>query len=77
MSGWPRPKNDGGPWFPLPSPAALAGNNARHCQEVTLKRHSPYTSFSLWQKEVPGGNIFSLTNESLGPRTGGIKGALL
>lgn len=76
MSGWPRPKNDRAPLLLLPGSVSLAVNNVRRCQEVTLKHHSPSTSFSLWQKEVPGGNIFSLTNESLGPRTGGIKGAL-
>ena len=66
-----------GPLAPAAWPCFPGGNNSRCCQEVTVKPRSPYTSFSLWQKEVPGGNIFSLTNESLGPRTGGIKGALL
>lgn len=61
----------------LPAAASGPGNNTEALSGSDAEMPSTCTSFSPWLKEVPGGNIFSLTNESLGPRTGGIKGALL
>lgn len=75
MDCWLWPKNDRGPSLPLPAPGPE--NNTEALSGSDAEMPSPCTSFSPWLKEVPGGNIFSLTNESLGPRTGGIKGALL
>lgn len=69
---WPR--HDRGP---SQAAASGPGNNTEALSGSDAEMPSPCTSFSPWLKEVPGGNIFSLTNESLGPRTGGIKGALL
>lgn len=47
------------------------GNNSWCCQEVTLE--TPFPLCLLQTHKEPGGMFFSLTNESLGPRTGGIK----
>lgn len=80
--GWSWPKNDRGALLLLPLPVSASlfpwrRNNKEALSGSDTEPPAPLYLLGLWQKEVPGGNIFSLTNESLGPRTGGIKGALL